>query len=71
MYPLQKISFRSVIKKDTACVVVKATPKQRLIAMVCDSELHTIILWIVISMKLDVGKKMAGLETMTWDCEKI
>ena len=52
-------------------MVVKATPKQRLIAMVCDSELHTIILWIVISMKLDVGKKMAGLETMTWDCEKI
>ena len=52
-------------------MVVKATPKQRLIAMVCHSELHTIILWIVISMKLDVGKKMAGLETMTWDCEKI
>ena len=52
-------------------MVVKATPKQRLIAMVRDSELHTIILWIVISMKLDVRKKMAGLETMTWDCEKI
>ena len=37
--------------------------------MVCDAKLHT-ILWRVMSMKLNIGKKTAGLE-MTLNREKI
>ena len=33
-------------------------PKQYFIAVVCDSKLHAIILWHVISMKLNIGKKI-------------
>ena len=39
--------------------------KQHFIAMARDSELHTIVLRCVISMKLNIGKNMTGLEIMT------
>ena len=39
-------------------------PKQHFIAMVCDSKLHNIVLWRVISVKLIIGKKITGLDTM-------
>ena len=40
-------------------------PKQRFIAMAGNSELHTIVLRCVISMKLNSGKNIAGLEMIT------
>ena len=40
-------------------------PKQRFIAMACDSKLHTIVSRCVISMKLNIGKNITGLEMMT------
>ena len=33
-------------------------PKQHFIAMAFDSKLYAIILWCVISVKLNIGKKM-------------
>ena len=46
-------------------------PKQSLIAMGCNSKLYVKILWYVISMELNIGKKIRGLETMTLNCKKI
>ena len=46
-------------------------PKQRYVAAVCDSDLHTILLWPVITVKLNTGKKIAGLEIMALNQEKI
>ena len=40
-------------------------PKQRFIAMTGDSKFHTIVLRYVISMKLNIGKNITGLEMMT------
>ena len=40
-------------------------PKQRFIAMAGNSKLHTIVLKCVISMKLNIGKNIAGLQMMT------
>ena len=37
-------------------------PKQHFIAMACDSKLHAMILWHVMSVKLNIAKKIAGLE---------
>ena len=39
-------------------------PKQGFIAMAGDSKLHTIVLRCVISMKLNIGKNITGLEMM-------
>ena len=36
--------------------------KQNFIAMACDSKLDAIILWPVITVKLNVHEKIAGLE---------
>ena len=47
------------------------TPNQCIITITCDSKLHGIILWCVISMKLNTGKKITGLEIMTLNCKKI
>ena len=44
-------------------------PKQHFIAMACDSELPAMI-WHVMSMKLNIAKKTAGLE-MTLNRKKI
>ena len=41
-------------------------PKKCLIAMANNSKLHAIILWQVISMKLNIHKKITGLEIMTF-----
>ena len=46
-------------------------PKQCFIAMVSDYKSQVIILWCVISMKFNIGKKIIGLEIMTLNCEKI
>ena len=46
-------------------------PKQHFIAIACDSKLHAMILWNVMSMKLNVAKKIAGLEIITLNHEKI
>ena len=46
------------------------TPKQRSVVIVCDLELHTTILWRVISMKLNIDKKITGLEIMPLNLEK-
>ena len=47
------------------------TPKQCFIAMVSHYKSQVIILWCVISMKFNIGKKIIGLEIMTLNCEKI
>ena len=47
------------------------TSKQRSIVMACNLESHATILWCVISTKLNIGKKVTGLEIMTLNCEKI
>ena len=39
-------------------------PKQAFIAMSCNPKLH-VILWSVISVKLNIDKKITGLEIMT------
>ena len=39
--------------------------------MMCDSKSHAIILGCVISVKLNIGKKIAGLEILTLNHEKI
>ena len=39
-------------------------PKQRFTAMAYDSKLHAILLWHVISVKLNIGKKITRLEIM-------
>ena len=46
-------------------------PKDHFIAMACDSKSHTIILQHVISMELNIIKKIAGLEIMTWNGQKM
>ena len=46
-------------------------PKQYFIAVVCDSKLHAIILWHVISMKLNIGKKITELQIMMLNHKKI
>ena len=46
-------------------------PKQHFIAMACDLESYAIILWSVISMKLNIDKKIKGLEIMIFHHEKI
>ena len=38
--------------------------------MACDSKLQTIILWHVISVKLNIGQKIPGLE-ITLNLEKM
>ena len=45
-------------------------PKQCFTVMACDSKLHAIILWHVISVKLKIGKKITGLEILTLNCKK-
>ena len=45
-------------------------PKQCFIAMACDSKSHTIVIWHVIDTKLNIGKKITGLEIMTLNREK-
>ena len=40
-------------------------PKQHFVALVCDSKSRTIILWHVIGVKLNIVKKITGLEIMT------
>ena len=44
-------------------------PKQRFADMAWDSKSHAIILWHVVSVKLNIGKKITGLE-MTLNCKK-
>ena len=46
-------------------------PKQCCIAMASDSKLHAIILWHVISVKLNIGKKITGLKIMKLNSETI
>ena len=46
-------------------------PKQQIIAMACNWKLHTIRLWHAISMKLNIGKTITGLEIRTLNCKKI
>ena len=55
-----------LLKKNCMCGC--CTPK-RFIAITCNSKLHTIILWCVIMVKLRIGKKIRGLQTMTLNCE--
>ena len=47
------------------------TPKQCFVAMAYDSKSHTMILWPVISIKLNIGKKIAGIEITALSHEKI
>ena len=37
-------------------------PKQHFISMACDSKLHAMVTWHVMSLKLNVAKKIVGLE---------
>ena len=40
-------------------------PKQHFVALVSDSKSRTVILWHVIGVKLNIVKKITGLEIMT------
>ena len=51
---------RPVIKKQH-CTCGYRMPKQRFNVMACDSKLHPIILWRVISVKLNIDKKTTWL----------
>ena len=70
---------RKVFQKETiqACRLRKhrmygcRAPKQSFIVMACDSKSHAIVLWCVISVKLDIGTKVTGLEIMVLNREKI
>ena len=53
-------NFESVIRENTTCVIAA----HRFVAMMCNFNLHTIILWRVISVKLNTGKKITGFELM-------
>ena len=64
------MSYRLVIKENTPMCGCRM-PKQHFIAMVCDCKLHSMILWCVMSVKLNVAKEIAGLEIMTLKYEKI
>ena len=44
-------------------------PEQHFIAMACDSKLH-IQICHVISVKLNIGKKITGLEIVKWNRKK-
>ena len=44
------------------CMCGCCMPKQHFIALACNSELHTIIIWCVISVRLNIGKKITRLE---------
>ena len=66
---LQKTSHRPVIKKKYQTCDCHM-PKQRFADMACDSKSHAIILWRVINVKLNIGKKITGLEIMTLNCKK-
>ena len=52
------------LKKHRMCGC--RTPKQCSIGKVCNLELHATILWHVICTKLNTGKKITGLEIMTF-----
>ena len=45
--------------------------KTMYVAMACNSKSHAIILQPVISITLNIGKKIAGLEIMALNQEKI
>ena len=60
---------RPVIKENTTRVV--AAFQKSFIAMTCDSKLQTIILWHMISVKLNIGQKIPGLEITTLNLEKM
>ena len=45
--------------------------KKRFVDMVRNSKLLTIILWGVISVMVNIGKKIKGLEIMTLNQEKV
>ena len=51
------------------CTCGCRSPKQSLIAMACDSKLHAKI--CVISVKLNIGKKITGLKIMALNHKKI
>ena len=61
---------RPVIKENTARVVA-APQKRSFIAIVCDSKSHTKIFWHEIRIKLNIGKKVTGLEKMALNHKKI
>ena len=50
--------------------MVAARQNNFFFAMLCNSKLHAIILWCVISMKLNICQKIAGLEIMTLNPKK-
>ena len=64
---LMKQKIRSVIKENTTRVVVAC---QNNILLLRCSKSHAMILWLVMSMKLSSGKKIAGLEIVTLNREK-
>ena len=58
--------YRPVIKENTAHVV--AACQNNILLLWHDSKWHTIIFWFVISMKLNIGKKITGLEMKNLAC---
>ena len=54
--------YRPVIKDNTP---VAASCQNNILLLWRDSKLLAIILWHVISAKLNIGKKITGLEIMT------
>ena len=59
---------RPVIKENTTYVV--AAHQNNIVLLWHGIPNHTMILWHVMSMELNIGKKIAGLEIMTLNCKK-
>ena len=53
------------LKKKKTLTYCYRMPKKCFITMGCDLELYAIIIWHVVNMKLDIDKKIKGLEIMT------
>ena len=67
LQPLQCIylypsNLHQACRSRKHCTCGCRSAKQSLIAMACDSKLHAITLWRVISVKLNIGKKITGSE---------
>ena len=58
---------RPDIKENTVCVVAACQNS----CYVCDSKSSAMMFWHVMSMKLNIAKKIAGLEIMTLNCENM
>ena len=59
------------IKKFVRQALIRPAIKENTARVVAAHQSNVSLLWHVISVKLNIGKKITGLEIMTLNCEKI